>query len=117
MTSWSIQTDGVAAVLRDVQISAEELGTAIESINAAQTTLNLAAGGILSPAALATLDLVESQQSRVNNIATRIPSCVLGATQAASAYVHGDEEMATQTRSAAVQAASSGNLSFFEGTP
>lgn len=115
MTSWSIQTDGVSAVLQNVQVSSEALGTAFDSINAAQGELNSAVGGILSPAAVASIDLIESQQQRFTGIANRIQACGLGAGQATMAYVNGDEEMAARTQTAAVQAASSGDLSFFEG--
>jgi hypothetical protein len=115
MSTWSIDAPGVAAVLQNVQTASEELVTAFDSMNSAQSILSAASGGILAPAASATVDLIESQKSRFDNISARIQACGLGAGQATMAYVHGDEEMATLTQSAAIDAASTGNLSFFDG--
>jgi hypothetical protein len=64
---------------------------------------------------VAVVDLISSETNRVQGINARILACATGAGDATLAYVNGDEEMAAQTQAAAVQAAESGDLSFFEG--
>ena len=113
MTSWQIEPQGVLAVLTNVQGASTELGVAFNGITAAQTEMNGGVGGILSSAAAAAIGLIESQQGALTGIVSRIEACGLGAGAAATAYVAGDEEMAARTQTAAVQAAGSGDLSFF----
>lgn len=113
MTSWRIEPHGVLAVLTSVQSASTELGTAFSGIEAAQTEMNGGVGQILASAAEAAIGLLESQQTRLTGITSRIEACGLGAGEATTAYISGDEDMATRTQAAAVQAASSGDLSYF----
>ncbi|KQM29624.1 MULTISPECIES: DUF6507 family protein [unclassified Frigoribacterium] len=116
MTAWSIEPDGVVAVLTKVQGSAETFAGTFAGVETAQTELNAGVGGdILVSSAVAVVDLISSETNRVQGINARILACATGAGDATLAYVNGDEEMAAQTQSAAVQAAESGDLSFFEG--
>ena len=132
MTAWSIQPEGISAVLTSVQAEAEALGTAFSGIVGAQDDLNagsgatasadaaatcrVAADAILAPVAVAVIDLINSQEAVITGISARIQACGLGAGEAARAYVRGDEEMALTTQNAAVTAAASGDLSFFGTT-
>jgi hypothetical protein len=132
MTGWSIEPEGVQSVLKKVKHSAEELGTAMGGIGGAQESLNAGTGitaytertacvndggmsAILAPVASALGDLLQSEEPRLKGIASRIQACALGAADATTAYIKGNEEMAATTQANAVSAASSGDLSFFTG--
>ena len=129
MTSWSIQPEGVSAVLTSVQRDAQTLGTALDGLNpagadlangsAATQAMSAMESGkevgqyLLAEVAMAASGLVESLVPRITNISNRMQACGLGAAEATTAYVRGDEEMAATTQAAAVSASSSGDLSFF----
>ncbi len=134
MTAWSIDPAGVQSVLSKVEVSAEALGTALSGASGAQDQLAVGTGvtavanrtacvddggmsAILAPVTAAVAELLASEEPRITRIASRIQACGLGAGEATMAYINGDEEMAATTQAAAVQAASSGDLSFFGGTP
>ena len=129
MTAWSIQPEGVSAVLTAVRAESQSLGTAIDWLSPAQADLvsgsaatqalgAFQSGGptgqyLLAEVAMAASGLIESLVPRFTAISSRIQACGLGAAEATTAYVRGDEEMAANTQAAAVAASSSGDLSFF----
>ena len=88
MTAWSIQPEGVSAVLTTVQAEAQSLGTAIDGLSPAQADLmsgsaatqalsavqsNGAMGQyLLAEIAMAASGLVESLVPRITAISSRI---------------------------------------------
>jgi len=116
MSSWSIQTDGVVTVLTNVQASAETFAATFSGVETAQGELNTGVGSdVLVSSAVAVVDLISSQATRVQGMNARILACATGAGDATLAYVAGDEEMAAQTQAAAVRAAGSPDLTMVEG--
>ena len=116
MTAWSIEPDGVVAVLTKVQGSAETFAGTFAGVETAQGELNAGVGSdILVSSSVAVVDLISSQVPRVQGINARILACATGAGDAALAYVQGHEDMAEKTQAAAVQALASNDLSFGQG--
>ncbi|MCU1445015.1 DUF6507 family protein [Cryobacterium sp.] len=110
MTSWSIDPQGVSTVLTSVETAATELSTALDGILTAQDDLVYGAGSLGGvPAAVAAL--IESEKTRLTNVGRRINAGTLGASTAAIAYVHGDEEMAASAQAAASTSALNGDMS------
>lgn len=130
MNGWSIEPQGVQQVLKKVQDDAENLSTAFSGIANCQESLDggsgataastaisqcrVAATPLLAPVAAAVVGLLESEQSRIAGIASRIEACGVGAGKATMAYMQGDEEMAASTQRIALTAASSGDLTALE---
>jgi hypothetical protein len=110
MTSWSIDPQGVSTVLTNVETAATDLSVALDGILTAQEELIYGAGSLGGvPAAVQAL--IESEQSRLQNIGYRVNAGTLGASTAAIAYLQGDEEMAATAQAAAATSALSGNMS------
>ncbi len=122
MTSWSIQPHGVLDVLTRLEGSATELGAVFNGLAGDQEALNGAMDGgasttdlmcvvgpqsLLAPLSGAMGALLEQEIGRMDGVAHRVQSCASGAAEATTAYVHGDEQMAASTQSAAVTAAAS----------
>lgn len=109
MTSWSIQPSGVVAVLRDVNVDAEALGAALNSLSPAlEGAVTATRSGAISEAVQAYFTQVEGP--RIQGMSARIGAAASGVVSATEAYVTGDMEMAANAQSAAVAAVSSPTL-------
>ncbi|MGP3533808.1 DUF6507 family protein [Microbacterium sp. RD1] len=100
MTSWSIQPSGVVAVLQDVNVDAEALGTALNGLTPALE------GGVTATQSAAIADAVQSyfqqlEGPRIQGMSTRIGAAASGVVEATQAYVNGDLEMAANAQTAA----------------
>lgn len=100
MTSWSIQPSGVVAVLQDVNVDAEALGTALNGLTPALE------GAVTATQSAAIADAVQSyfqiqEGPRIQGMSTRIGAASSGVVSATEAYVQGDLEMAANAQTAA----------------
>lgn len=113
MTQWSIDVDGVLAVLRNTESASNDVTAAFSSVSAAQEDL-AASLGELAGVSAALNDLMESESDRLTSISHHISAGILGAGTATVAYSAADTEMAANAQSQAIDAADDGNFAFFE---
>lgn len=103
MTSWSIQPSGVVAVLKDVNVDAEALGAALQSLGPAlEGAVTATQSGAISEAVQSYFQQEESP--RIQGMSARIGAAAQGVVSATEAYVAGDMEMAANAQTAAVAA-------------
>ncbi|WP_322410225.1 DUF6507 family protein [Microbacterium invictum] len=100
MTGWRIQPSGVVAVLQDVNVDAEALGTALNNLSPALE------GAVTATQSAAIAEAVQSyfqiqEGPRIQGMSTRIGAAATGVVSATEAYVQGDMEMAANAQSAA----------------
>jgi hypothetical protein len=99
MTSWSIQIDGVRAVLASVAVDGEAVVAAGAAWRAAAGS---ARAGVTAPVVAAALRrAVEDREDVPDRIAAAVHRAVEGASAATTAYLDGDEEMAATATAAA----------------
>lgn len=103
MTTWSIQPEGVVAVLKDVNVCAEALGEALNglqpAVGAAVTATQSAA---IAEAMQSYFELEESP--RITAMNERIGAAASGVVNATKAYVDGDLQMAADQQAASIAA-------------
>lgn len=103
MTRWSIQPSGVVAVLHDVNVDAEALGAALNSLSLAlEGAVTATNSGAISEAVQAYFQ--QEEGPRIQSMSARIGAAAQGVVSATEAYVAGDMEMAANAQSAAVAA-------------
>lgn len=103
MARWSIQPSGVVAVLHDVDVDAEALGTALNSLGSAlEEAVTATQSGAVSEAVHAYFQ--QEEGPRIQGMSARISAAAQGVVTATEAYVAGDLEMATNAQTAAVAA-------------
>jgi len=103
MTHWSIQPSGVAAVLKDVNVYAEDLGTALASLGPAlESAVTATQSGAIAEAIQSYFTIEDGP--RIQGMQTRINAAGSGVITATQAYVNGDLEMAANAQSASVAA-------------
>jgi len=103
VTSWSIQPSGVVAVLQDVNVDAEALGAALNSLSPAlESAVTATNSGAISEAVQAYFQ--QEEGPRIQGMSARIGAAAQGVVSATEAYVAGDMEMAANAQSAAVAA-------------
>jgi hypothetical protein len=112
---YRIDPDGVAGVLQSVATAAADFGTAIAGL---PNVLDTVAGSAGSDGVVADAlgQFVSGASNQISGISEHIEAGVYGAASATSAYLAGDEQMVLNVQAAAVKAASSGDLSFFDGS-
>ena len=101
MSKWDIEPAGVRAVLGQVQGHAQELSTALKSFGADMDSA--AQGASSGPVGSALSDFLIANSAKLNRLAGIISSAEEGAVKATVAYLNGDERMAANAHSAAVQ--------------
>jgi hypothetical protein len=85
-------------------------GIDVEAINADVTGV----AGVPAPGvAQAVAEFLELESPVIKSIANRITACLLGVTTVANAYGTANDEMLQTIQSKAVQAAASGDFSYF----
>jgi hypothetical protein len=100
MTSWSIQPSGVVAVLQDVNVDAEALGTALNGLSPAlEGAVTASQSGAIAEAVQSYFQIQEGP--RIQGMSTRIGAAASGVVSATEAYVNGDLEMAANAQTAA----------------
>ena len=103
MTSWRIEPSGVVAVLTDVNVDAEALGTALNSLSPAlEGAVTATQSGAISEAVQAYFQ--QEEAPRIQGMSARIGAAAQGVVSATEAYVTGDMEMASNAQTAAVAA-------------
>jgi hypothetical protein len=106
MSSWSISAEGVVQVLTAVQTSAENLGASLDTL---ETNLTSA---ITASQSQAIADAVQAWMSTetpgLTKVSERITAAMTGASEATQAYVDGDLQMAADSQSYQVTAATRG---------
>jgi hypothetical protein len=115
MTSYKIDPAGVQTVLKTVGDRAQELSTALDDVNSATDDVYQGSGndGIVGQALNVFLT---DQKTALEDVGTRISAGLNGATLAALAYVHGDEQMEAATTTAMTTAFSTGDLTVLSRT-
>jgi hypothetical protein len=103
MTNWSIVPSGVVAVLQDVNVPAEALGTALGGLESAMT------GAVTATQSAAIADAVQTyftteEGPRIEGINARIGAAASGVVSATEAYVAGDLDMAANAQTASIAA-------------
>lgn len=115
MSGYKMDPAGVQRVLQAVGDRATELGTALDDVESATADVIQGSGGDgIVGQALATF--LTDQKSALGDVGTRISAGLNGATLAALAYVHGDEQMAAATTTAMTTAFSTGDLTVLSRT-
>jgi acetate kinase len=100
MTSWSIQPEGVVAVLQDVNIDAEALGAALNGLSPAlEGAVTATQSGAISEAVQSYFSTEEGP--RIQGMSDRITASTSGVVSATEAYIAGDMEMAANAQTAA----------------
>ena len=113
MSSYQISAEGVAGVLTSIETPLADLMANFESLSgAAQTVFDN--DGMTDTVSGAIAQLFEDQKGRISTISTRVNAATSGAYFATLAYVQGDEQMCSDTQTAAVQASQTGDFSYFE---
>ncbi|MEV7828985.1 DUF6507 family protein [Microbacterium enclense] len=103
MTAWRIEPSGVSAVLQQVNVEAEALGTALNALSPAlEGAVTATHSGAISEAVQAYFQ--QEEGPRIQGISTRIGAAAQGVVTATEAYIAGDMEMAANAQSAAVSA-------------
>ncbi|CAH0203128.1 DUF6507 family protein [Microbacterium sp. Bi128] len=101
MTSWRIEPSGVVAVLTDVNVDAEALGAALNSLSPAlEGAVTATQSGAISEAVQAYFQ--QEEAPRIQGMSARIGAAAQGVVSATEAYVAGDMEMAANAQTAAV---------------
>ena len=106
MTSWSIDPAGVVKVLTSVQEKAEALGTTPSGLEPDFTAALTATQSQAIADAVSTWMGTESPA--LEKVSQRITAGMTGASEATTAYVNGDLEMAADQQSYQVKAATLG---------
>lgn len=100
MTSWSIQPEGVVAVLQNVNTDAEALGEALNGLNPALEGAVVATqSGAISEAVQSYFTVEEGP--RIQGMSNRISASASGVVSATEAYIAGDLEMAANAQASA----------------
>lgn len=107
--TYKIDPQGVQTVLGRVSDRASELAKALDSVDAATQDV-VAGSGNDGIVARALSGFLNDQKAGLENVGTRISAGLNGATLAAIAYVHGDEQMEASTTTAMSTAFSTGDL-------
>ncbi|MDQ1135399.1 hypothetical protein QE410_000198 [Microbacterium sp. SORGH_AS 1204] len=103
MTGWRIQPSGVVAVLQEVNVDAEALGAALNSLTPAlEGAVTATQSGAISEAVQAYFQ--QEEGPRIQGMSTRIGAAANGVVTATEAYVTGDMDMAANAQAAAVAA-------------
>ena len=101
MTNWDISASGVVAVLKDVNVPAEALGTALTGLQGAVSgAVTATQSGAISEAIQNYFQLEEGP--RITGMNTRISAAAGGVVNATQAYVDGDSTMAAGYQQAAI---------------
>jgi hypothetical protein len=104
MTSWSISVDGVRAVLASVATDGEALTAAGSAFDVASAS---AVATVAAPTVSAALrSAMDEREDVADRMAATVRRAVGGASDATTAYLNGDEEMAANAtaRASAVDA-------------
>lgn len=103
MTSWRIQPSGVVSVLQTVNVDAEALGAALNSLSPAlEGAVTATQSGAISEAVQTYFE--QEEAPRIQGMSARIGAAAQGVVSATEAYVAGDMEMAANAQTAAVAA-------------
>lgn len=96
---WSIQPEQVAGVLTAVNAKAELMGEALSTL---QSDVEAAAAATGNSAAIsqALMDFFAQEGPRLDGVNQRISASLVGASDATSAYVLGDYDMASSSQRA-----------------
>jgi hypothetical protein len=114
MTQWRIEPSGVQGILRDVDATAAELGTALkpETFQGVLDGLTWG-GGLTADVPTAVNAVLQDQSANLQNISNRINAAVVGVSNAVIAYNNGQNEMAGTYQTELVRSAESGDFSYF----
>ncbi|MET0854951.1 MAG: DUF6507 family protein [Microterricola sp.] len=99
---WSIQPEQVATVLTAVNGKAELMGAALATMQA-DVSSAAAATGNSAAISQALMDFFAQEGPRLEGVSKRIAASLTGASDATSAYVKGDYEMASSSQSLQVE--------------
>lgn len=121
MSGWKLDPAGIQGVLLSVNAEAEALGTDLVGTEGAPIDHG---GAVVDPLAWA-LELtapvtgavnaaLSAQAESMQTISNGIAAAQLGVLNATMAYNQGNEEMAATAQAEAIQAADSGNFTWFE---
>jgi hypothetical protein len=114
MSTWKIQKDKVATVLRDVGGDVDRLGAAVTEDSLQVVMGGVAWGGELTqPVSTAVGDILIEQQKKLQEIVSRGTAAIVGVSNAVIAYDNGQEEMAATFQTELFSSAESGDLSYF----
>jgi len=114
MSTWKIQKDKVATVLRDVGGDVDRLGAAVTEDSLQVVMGGVAWGGELTqPVSTAVGDILIEQQKNLQGIVSRGTAAIVGVSNAVIAYDNGQEEMAATFQTELFSSAESGDLSYF----
>lgn len=111
---FDIQLDTVKTILTTVKKEATELseGIDVEALNADVMSLGAApAPGV----ATALGEFLELESPTIQSIGNRITACLAGVTTVGNSYGTASDEMLQTIQTKAVDAAASGDFSYFEG--
>lgn len=102
MSTWDISASGVVAVLEDVNVPAEALGTSLEGLSdVLATAVGATQSAAISEAVQAYFEMEEGP--RIAGMSGRIGAATSGVVNAATAYVEGDQQMAATHQRAAIE--------------
>jgi hypothetical protein len=120
---WRVDPAGVESVLTAVTDRTTTMSTALGgsedgSVQGVDTVVQDAATAAQSQViGEAIAGFFEHRKDTLTGIQNRIRASLLGASGATKAIIDHDDEMAATTQANAVQAASNGNFSAFDGAP
>ncbi len=114
VNGWNLDPAGIRGVLTEAQAAAQEFSTSMQSINnAAQPIYD--GGGFDGIVYMAFAGFMEDQTSRLTGIGNRISAGLSGTASSTNAYELGDMEMANTLSSATDAAATTGDMTSFQG--
>ncbi|MDO5065936.1 MAG: DUF6507 family protein [Propionibacteriaceae bacterium] len=115
MTSWSIEPGGLQTLLVNAESEKELLFGALEDSDFETIFTNLqSAGDIRGDVATALQGLFEDNKQTLKTICSSVMAGIVGVSYAARAYMQGNEDMATSVETEMMNAADTGDFTYFE---
>lgn len=111
MSAWSIDPDGVRAVLSSTETARGDLASTVSPLPDAIDDLYAVCPGFVSSVPAALQSILDQQLGELSVVLTRVDAAVFGAARAAGYYLLADTEMAANIQAAAITAATSGDVS------
>ena len=114
MSKWNIDPGPVQQILTTVSTDTTDLGKALKEEKFTDIFEGLTwGGGVTVDVPTAVQALLEDQSIRLSNISNRINAATVGVANATIAYNNGQEDMAATFQSEAIEAASTGDFTYF----
>ncbi|MDO5084569.1 hypothetical protein EII34_05380 [Arachnia propionica] len=115
MTAWSIEPSGLQTLLTNAETEKDLLYGALEDSDFETIYTNLqSAGDIRGDVFTALSGLFEDNKEALKTICSSVTAGIVGTTYASRAYMQGNEDMATSVEAEMMNAADTGDFTYFE---